>query len=163
MRTIILTIILCLFAGNAEAQFRSFCFRPAWEKATQSPSPDLASRVVTASQAGPGYIGPLPGLRYDKARGAYIESEPSLPVRNVVPVTASMRRPGDWTFPGELRSHLMGPPHNLPASQINVLSPNEVLDLHNSLHESTRTSVPARGSAPFKMFRRFQSCPTGGS
>ncbi len=149
MRIAICTIILCMFASQANAQFRSYVFVPTWE----------AQPAVQPAQAvsDPGYIGPLPGLRYDQQRKVYVPNAVNLLSRNVIPVTAKMRRPGDWTWPGELRSHLMGSPHNLPASQINALSVNEVLNLHNSLHD-TEKAVPARRSAPKQVFR--QLCPT---
>lgn len=42
-----------------------------------------------------------------------------------------------WTFPGDLDSHLMGPPHNVPASQLATMTYAEKLMRHDADHNST--------------------------
>ena len=41
-----------------------------------------------------------------------------------------------WTFPGDIDSHLMGPPHYVSASQLAVMSYDEKLMLHDQQHNS---------------------------
>lgn len=41
-----------------------------------------------------------------------------------------------WTFPGDIDSHLMGPPHYVSASQLSMMSYDQKLQLHDQQHNS---------------------------
>lgn len=52
------------------------------------------------------------------------------------PVYASQYRSrGDWSWPGDLRTHLAGPPHYLNREACNTWSHWQLIDWHNAHHE----------------------------
>ena len=55
-------------------------------------------------------------------------------------------RPGHWSFPGDIRSHLMRPPHNFSAADLAGLSYEQLLTLHDLNHE--------RGYRPQRMIQQ---------
>lgn len=70
-----------------------------------------------------------------------------------------------WTHPPGLRSHLMGEMHGVPASVLERMTTDEMLKMHDALHDAARAkgagtlprySVPAPVRAPVVQQYQFQ-------
>ena len=59
-----------------------------------------------------------------------------------------------WTYPGDIASHLQGSNHGVSASQLSGMSKDQMEALHDSLHNSTRSSGQA-------VTVQSSSCPGG--
>ena len=67
------------------------------------------------------------------ATGAVARGVAAVPVVSSVPRDP---RPGHWSFPGDIRSHLMRPPHSFSAADLAGLSYEQLLTLHDLNHEN---------------------------
>lgn len=67
-----------------------------------------------------------------------------------------------WSWPGDLRQHMQGPPHNLSKEQATTMSAEELMKLHNSEHNSTRVQqTPQRVYQATQNRTYNQNCPGG--
>lgn len=82
----------------------------------------------------------------------------SQPVTPSVTATGYYDGTSQWTYPGDIRSHLMSSNHNFTSSQLAGKSKDEMEAMHDAAHNATRVSVP---QVQYQPMQSTSSCPGG--
>lgn len=80
--------------------------------------------------------------------------QPTRTVTRQVTRRPIIQRRGEWTWPGDLDSHLAGPPHYVPWDQLAQMSHGEKVALHDAQHNS---GVGGRGLVRGRLFSRLRA------